>query len=198
MYEADPIAQDLCLEVIESPERRSEFNVLNRVERKVFLMPAEHKEDERAQEISLIEHEKLLQEISDEIYALEKQVEGITQTRDIEDPEKKKSREAMEEKLRKLGLKVDKSFVAPESKTLISVPKDGEDIKKVESMRKQIESLKYEMILLRNSVDAARGNKSVFQRFGRFPQRNKFLGRPSTQEEIDFLLSKRLHPGFGL
>jgi uncharacterized protein (DUF924 family) len=41
-------------------------------------------------------------------------------------------------------------------------------------------------------VEAARNHYEVIARFGRFPQRNDILGRPSTPEELDFLRQTRL------
>lgn len=37
------------------------------------------------------------------------------------------------------------------------------------------------------SLDYARRHQKVIARFGRFPHRNKILGRPSTDEEVEFL-----------
>jgi|SRR3954452_17677998 uncharacterized protein (DUF924 family) len=36
-------------------------------------------------------------------------------------------------------------------------------------------------------TDYAEGHLRIIQRFGRFPHRNRILGRPSTEEEIEFL-----------
>lgn len=36
-------------------------------------------------------------------------------------------------------------------------------------------------------LDYARRHRDIIARFGRFPHRNAILGRPSTQEELDFL-----------
>ncbi len=41
--------------------------------------------------------------------------------------------------------------------------------------------------LLENSADYARKHAEIVERFGRFPHRNKLLGRESTDEEIEFL-----------
>ncbi len=43
------------------------------------------------------------------------------------------------------------------------------------------------------SLDYARRHRVIIERFGRFPHRNKILGRVSTPEEIEFLNQ----PGFG-
>jgi uncharacterized protein (DUF924 family) len=40
---------------------------------------------------------------------------------------------------------------------------------------------------LENSVKYANLHKAIIDRFGRFPHRNEILGRPSTQEEAEFL-----------
>lgn len=37
------------------------------------------------------------------------------------------------------------------------------------------------------TLDFAKRHKTIIDRFGRFPHRNKILGRPSTQEELAFL-----------
>jgi uncharacterized protein (DUF924 family) len=42
-------------------------------------------------------------------------------------------------------------------------------------------------------LDYAQQHKDVIDRFGRFPHRNRVLGRPSTPAEIEFL---KTHPGF--
>ena len=39
-----------------------------------------------------------------------------------------------------------------------------------------------------NHLDYAEQHQRVIARFGRFPHRNLVLGRPSTSEEMDFLL----------
>ena len=36
-------------------------------------------------------------------------------------------------------------------------------------------------------TDYAEGHLRIIERFGRFPHRNRILGRPSTEEEIEFL-----------
>lgn len=43
------------------------------------------------------------------------------------------------------------------------------------------------------ALDYARRHRDVIDRFGRFPHRNRILGRESTPEEIEFL---KTHPGF--
>ncbi len=43
------------------------------------------------------------------------------------------------------------------------------------------------------TLDYARQHRDVIERFGRFPHRNRILGRESTAEEIEFL---KTHPGF--
>lgn len=42
---------------------------------------------------------------------------------------------------------------------------------------------------LNNAIDYARDHRAVIERFGRFPYRNKALGRDSTAEEVRFLNS---------
>ena len=49
--------------------------------------------------------------------------------------------------------------------------------------------------MLRGAADFALQHKKIVDRFGRFPHRNKALGRESTQEELDFLASGG--PSFG-
>jgi uncharacterized protein (DUF924 family) len=44
-----------------------------------------------------------------------------------------------------------------------------------------------------NSLDYARQHYEIIERFGRFPHRNRVLGRQSTAEEGEFL---KTHPGF--
>ncbi len=41
---------------------------------------------------------------------------------------------------------------------------------------------------LQNYVEHAREHRAIIHRFGRFPHRNQILERPSTPEEIDFLI----------
>ena len=43
------------------------------------------------------------------------------------------------------------------------------------------------------SLDYARQHRDIIERFGRFPHRNRVLGRESTPQEIEFL---KTHPGF--
>ncbi len=43
------------------------------------------------------------------------------------------------------------------------------------------------------SLDYAHQHRDIIERFGRFPHRNRTLGRESTPEEIEFL---KTHPGF--
>ena len=38
-----------------------------------------------------------------------------------------------------------------------------------------------------NYVDYARRHREIVERFGRYPHRNEILGRPSTEEELEFL-----------
>lgn len=40
---------------------------------------------------------------------------------------------------------------------------------------------------LENNLDYEYKHKAIIDRFGRYPHRNDIMGRPSTQEEIDFL-----------
>ena len=44
-----------------------------------------------------------------------------------------------------------------------------------------------------NSLDYARQHRDIIERFGRFPHRNRTLGRESTAVEVEFL---KTHPGF--
>jgi uncharacterized protein (DUF924 family) len=44
-----------------------------------------------------------------------------------------------------------------------------------------------------NTLNYARQHYEVVERFGRFPHRNRVLGRETTREEADFL---KTHPGF--
>lgn len=44
-----------------------------------------------------------------------------------------------------------------------------------------------------NALDYARQHRDIIERFGRFPHRNRTLGRESTPEEVEFL---KTHPGF--
>ena len=39
-------------------------------------------------------------------------------------------------------------------------------------------------------IDYAERHHAVIARFGRFPHRNAMLGRPSTDEELDFLAKR--------
>jgi len=43
------------------------------------------------------------------------------------------------------------------------------------------------------NLDYARQHRDIIERFGRFPHRNRVLGRESTHEETEFL---KTHPGF--
>src|SRR5664279_360765 len=40
---------------------------------------------------------------------------------------------------------------------------------------------------VRNALDFATKHRDIIRKFGRFPHRNEWLGRPSTPEEIEFL-----------
>jgi uncharacterized protein (DUF924 family) len=44
-----------------------------------------------------------------------------------------------------------------------------------------------------NALSYARQHQEIIERFGRFPHRNRVLGRESTREELEFL---KTHPGF--
>ncbi len=44
-----------------------------------------------------------------------------------------------------------------------------------------------------NALDYARQHRDIVERFGRFPHRNRVLGRETTPEEAEFL---KTHPGF--
>lgn len=44
---------------------------------------------------------------------------------------------------------------------------------------------------LRNGLDFATKHRDIIRKFGRFPHRNEWLGRPSTPEEIEFLKGGR-------
>jgi uncharacterized protein (DUF924 family) len=46
--------------------------------------------------------------------------------------------------------------------------------------------------ILEHSASQARGHQEVVARFGRQPHRNAILGRQSTSEELDYLVTKRL------
>jgi uncharacterized protein (DUF924 family) len=43
------------------------------------------------------------------------------------------------------------------------------------------------------ALDYARQHRDIIDRFGRFPHRNRVLGRDSTRQELEFL---KTHPGF--
>lgn len=48
----------------------------------------------------------------------------------------------------------------------------------------------FEAAGLQENLRFAMHHRDIVQRFGRFPHRNKILGRPSTQAELDYLASK--------
>ena len=57
-----------------------------------------------------------------------------------------------------------------------------------EDVRAQQQSLAlFKDLALPEALTFAKQHKEVIDRFGRFPQRNKFLGRPSTEAEREFL-----------
>ena len=45
----------------------------------------------------------------------------------------------------------------------------------------------FETAGLEDNLEWARSHREIVQRFGRFPHRNKILGRESTPEEIEWL-----------
>ncbi len=49
---------------------------------------------------------------------------------------------------------------------------------------------KTKISLIKHSLDYAVLHRSIIERFGRFPHRNKILNRESTQQELDFLLKQ--------
>lgn len=48
---------------------------------------------------------------------------------------------------------------------------------------------------LRENLPFANHHKNIIERFGRFPHRNELLGRPSTDEEIEYLNSDEAFKG---
>jgi uncharacterized protein (DUF924 family) len=65
-----------------------------------------------------------------------------------------------------------------------------------ESLADQARSLAlYEKAGLRDNLKYARHHHDIVKRFGRFPHRNKILGRESTAEELDYLNSKEAFHG---
>jgi len=49
--------------------------------------------------------------------------------------------------------------------------------------------------LLKNPLKYAEEHKEIIEKFGRYPHRNRSLGRESTEEELDYL--KNNGPTFG-
>jgi uncharacterized protein (DUF924 family) len=47
---------------------------------------------------------------------------------------------------------------------------------------------------LKETIEFAEAHREVIRRFGRFPHRNRILGRVSTPEERDYIAH---HEGFG-
>jgi uncharacterized protein (DUF924 family) len=45
----------------------------------------------------------------------------------------------------------------------------------------------YELLGIQNSLDFEYRHKAIIDRFGRYPHRNKILGRTSTEDEKEFL-----------
>ncbi len=65
-----------------------------------------------------------------------------------------------------------------------------------ESLTDQDRSLAlYEHAGLMQNLQFARHHREIVRRFGRFPHRNAILGRQSTQEELDWMLSKDAFTG---
>ena len=54
---------------------------------------------------------------------------------------------------------------------------------------------KFEEAGLKGNARFAKHHRSIIERFGRFPHRNKILGRVSTQAEIDYLNSNNAFTG---
>jgi uncharacterized protein (DUF924 family) len=63
----------------------------------------------------------------------------------------------------------------------------AEDLAMQERCVALFESFAAEDAALQGALDYARRHRDVVCRFGRFPHRNEWLGRPSTAEEIAFL-----------
>jgi uncharacterized protein (DUF924 family) len=55
--------------------------------------------------------------------------------------------------------------------------------------------LLYEKANLTNNIRFARHHRDLIRRFGRFPHRNRILGRQSTDEELEYLQSKEAFLG---
>lgn len=53
----------------------------------------------------------------------------------------------------------------------------------------------FEAAGLKENLRFANHHRDIVRRFGRFPHRNKILGRPSTQEELDYLASTEAFHG---
>ena len=53
----------------------------------------------------------------------------------------------------------------------------------------------YEKSNLTNNIRFARHHRDIVKRFGRFPHRNDILGRQSTDEELEYLISKEAFLG---
>ena len=65
-----------------------------------------------------------------------------------------------------------------------------------EDLADQDESVRlYEAAGLESNARFARHHRELIRRFGRFPHRNKILGRESTPEELDYLRSKEAFTG---
>jgi uncharacterized protein (DUF924 family) len=53
----------------------------------------------------------------------------------------------------------------------------------------------FEKAKLDGNIRFAKHHRGIVQEFGRFPHRNKILGRDSTQKELDYLASDRAFMG---
>jgi uncharacterized protein (DUF924 family) len=58
-----------------------------------------------------------------------------------------------------------------------------------------LSAMKFEAAGLKNNARFSRHHRGIVERFGRFPHRNKILGRESSQEEIDWLASDEAFTG---
>ncbi|UXH76395.1 DUF924 family protein [Roseateles amylovorans] len=63
----------------------------------------------------------------------------------------------------------------------------AEDLSMQQRSVQWFETLAEEDERLKDALDYARRHREVIERFGRFPHRNRILGRESTAQEIDFL-----------
>lgn len=86
-----------------------------------------------------------------------------------------------------ISVKADEKLSTPEQRSFLYIPFMHSESLEIHKLALNL----YEKNGIKENTSAEKQHKKIIEKFGRYPHRNKILGRASTKEEFEFLNQKK-------